>query len=1346
LFVCLPALCADTDTLNNLVYELSRSYTACLQGDELSDEPLQYADFAEWQNELLESDDAEIGREYWRKQDISAFLELQLPDVQSGDIQEEFTPQFITSTIEPNLVLQIEALAEKYDTSASTVLLSCWQALLWRMTGQPDMVVGTAFDGRKYEELQGALGLFAKYLPLHCHFDENLRLGQLLTQVNESVKHVHKWQECFTWEQIPDAEPFFPVCFDFGVGAGLAANFCSSQITFVQNPPFQGTSGGDVSFSIYKQYACIERFKIKLSCVRRDNSLIAEFHYDANLLRAEDIQRWADLFHKIVESAANNPEAAIAQLEVLSDRARHQLLVEFNQTQADYPRDKCIHHLIEEQAQRNPDNIAVAFGNQELTYRELNARANQLAHYLQKLGVGADVLVGICLERSLEMAIGILGILKAGGAYLPLDPSYPQERLAFMLSDARVSVLLATEDVTSRLSDDFNLNDQNAKSLVCLDTAWETIARESNENPNSGTTSDNLAYVIYTSGSTGKPKGVEITHRNLVHSTTARINYYQEPVTSFLLLSSFAFDSSVAGIFWTLCQGGTLYLPEEGLQREVPKLIELIAQNHVSHLLSLPSLYALVLEQAKPEQLVSLRAVIVAGEPCPQELVERHVNLGSETSLFNEYGPTEGTVWSSVYNCCSGEQKAQIPIGRAIANTQIYLLDSYLQPVPIGACGELYISGDGLARGYLQQPSMTAAKFIPNLFSDRPGMRLYKTGDLARYLADGNIEFLGRIDEQVKIRGFRIELGEIEAVISQHQAVRDAAVIAREDVPGDKRLVAYIVPDRESPLTMGELRLFLKEKLPDYMVPSAFVLLKQLPLAPNGKLLRRALPAPEQVRPEFAGIFVAPRTPLEEALAGIWAEILGIQQVGVHDNFFELGGHSLLTTQLLAKVREAIHVDVSLRSLLELPTVAGLAEKIEKIRQSQPTATSVLDLNAEAILDPAIRADGSLGQPATEPRIIFLTGATGFLGAFLLYELLQQSQADIYCLVRSPDAGSGKKRLQSSLDSYSLWDESFSDRIVPVVGSLSDPLLGLAEEQFQVLASQVDVIYHNGAWVNFIYPYETLKAANVLGTEEVLRLASQVKLKPVHFISTTSVFPTIDATGKMAVGEQEICTQPESLDGGYSQSKWVAEKLVMMARERGIPVSIYRPGRISGHSETGACNANDFLYRAIIGCIELGSAPEGDIKFNIAPADYVSRAIVHLSRQPASLGKAFHLVNPRPLHLSELVSWIRSLGYPLQQVNYDSWREELLAIAASSPDHPIYPLVPLFPGRVSRSPAPNSTAPQFDCQNTLAGLAGTSIICPPADTKLLRTYFSYLMQSGFLDAPSAIDEPRYSSV
>jgi thioester reductase-like protein len=719
-------------------------------------------------------------------------------------------------------------------------------------------------------------------------------------------------------------------------------------------------------------------------------------------------------------------------------------------------------------------------------------------------------------------------------------------------------------------------------------------------------------------------------------------------------------------------------------------------------------------------------------------LLETIQKYAPDCSVFNHYGPTEATVGVLAYpikdreNCISDT----VPLGRPINNAQIYLLDSHLQPVPIGVSGELYIGGASLARDYLNKPQLTEEKFILNPFDAEPGARLYKTGDLARYLPDGNIEFLGRIDSQVKLRGFRIELGEIEAALSQHSAVREAVVLLLENEPGNQRLVAYVVPAREAAIAINELRSFLKEKLPDYMVPSALVVIKALPLTANGKIDRRALPAPEAARADLPDTFVAPSTPIEKMLAEIWAELLGLEKVGIYDNFFDLGGHSLLITQLLAKVRDAFQQELPLRRFFEAPTIAALAKNIE-VKHGANSAgdrTACFDINAEVVLDPAIRPATPLSEQNTEPACIFLTGATGFLGAFLLRDLLQQTQAEIYCLVRSADAESAKKRIQSSLESYLIWDESRSDRIIPIAGDLSQPLLGLSEEQFRVLANKIDVIYHNGAFVKFTYPYSVLKPANVLGTQEVLRLASQSKLKPVHLISTISVFSAMGESGIKVVREEDDLTPGEGLKGAYTQTKWVAEKLVEVARDRGIPVSIYRPGRISGDSKTGACNPSDLLYRLIAGCVQLGCAPDDDKLMNVAPVDYVSRAIVHLSSQKELLGKTFHLVNPQSFQMSELLGWICSMGYPIKRVSSEAWQAEIINRAGYSPENALYPLVGLFSEKVSSAEMPKSATLQFDCQNALKRLSGTDIICPQADASLFRTYFSYLVDCGLIDS------------
>ena len=1310
LLVSLPALCADSRTLKNLVQEISQCYAACLHGKEITDEVVQYIQFSEWQNELLEDEEAAEGKEYWTGHNYSALASLRLPfENRLINAPAQFTPQCFEVKLELALLGKVEAIARQYNTSLSTFLLACWKILLWRLISQSEITVGVAFDGRKYEELEPALGLFAKFLPLRGQLTENFSFAETLQQIQQEEREAYKYQEYFSHEYLGNSSGF-PFGFEF-------------------EEELEKHSASGVFFSIYKQYACCDRFKVKLSCHRQNDSLAAEFHYDPIFLADNSIRCLAEQFYALVQSVASNPQTAIGKLEMLSDRARNQLLVEFNSTKADYQLDKCVHQLFEEQAERSPNRIAAVCENQQITYSELNARANQIAHYLQQLGVKPEVIVGLCVDRSLEAIAGILGILKAGGAYLPLDPAMPKERLALMLQNAQAPVLLTQQHLIKNLP-------ETKAYIVCLDKDIPSFSPTTFVSASP----ENLAYIIYTSGSTGTPKGVAIEHRqllNYLHGIQEKLNLPSG--ANYATVSTFAADLGNTVIFPALCSGGCLHIISQERATDPQAIAAYFQQHSIDCLKIVPSHLKALLSASNALQILPKKRLILGGEPLMWNLIETIQKYNPDCSIFNHYGPTETTVGVLTYQVkMQGDRISEtVPLGRPLPNTQIYLLDSHLQPVPVGVAGELYIAGAGLARGYLNQPELTAEKFICNSLSQESETRLYKTGDLARYLPDGNIEFIGRVDRQVKLRGFRIELGEIEAGLSHHPSVREAAVLLQENEPGNQRLVAYIVSHSKLSVQDSQLieslRSFLKEKLPEYMIPSAFVVLKALPLTPNGKIDRQALPAPS-IAANFTDTFVGPRTPGEEILAGIWSQLLNLKKVGIHDNFFDLGGHSLLITQLLAQVRESFQVELPLRVLFEAPTVAGLAEKIE-MQQGGNTAgdrPSNFDINAEAILDPAIRPETAIFEPTAEPTRILLTGATGFLGAFLLRELLLQTQAEIYCLVRSDDAESAKKRIQSSLEYYSIWDEHLSYRIIPIVGDLAQPLLGLSEEQFRKIASQIDVIYHNGAFVKFTYPYSVLKLSNVLGTQEILRLASQIKLKPVHFVSTISVFSSAGESGVRAVGEQDELTPGEVLKGAYPQSKWVAEKLIEIGRERKIPISIYRPGRISGHSQTGACNSSDSLYRLLAGCVQLGCVPDGDKRMNVAPVDYVSRAIVHLSRQKESSGKNFHLVNPHSFYLSELVTWIRSIGYPIERVSYETWQAEIVNRAGSSPDHALYPLVGLFSEKVSEAEMPQSGTLHFDCQNTLDGLATTDITCPQADANLFRTYISYLADCGLI--------------
>ena len=876
-----------------------------------SAENLSYIEFVRWQSELLSSSRGEELREYWQKQLAGELSILNLPTDKSRPPVQTYQGETHILKLDEQLIQKLRNLAIASGTSLYKITLAAFFVLLYRYSNQEDILVGSPMLGRLDRKFKGVVGYFVNPVVLRTTVSGYLTFKDFLDQISGTVKEAQKYQDYpfpllvdkLQPQRDPSRSPLFQVSFTEQKqrwGEPLKNLSCCQDSGLQMEPYPLGHQRG-------------ASFDLDVMIMEAGEVLQVGWQYNTDLFDLETIARMAEHFLTLLEAIATNPEQRISELPLLTQTERQQLLFEWNNTTTEYPHDKCIHQLFEEQVERSPDAVAVVFEEEQLTYRELNTRANQLAHYLRSLGVGTEVLVGICVERSIEMIVGLLGVLKAGGAYVPLDIKYPQERLAFMLSDAQVPVLLTHSRLLTQLT-------KHSAQVICLDTDWDAIGKQSSENLQTIVLPKYKAYVLYTSGSTGRPKAVIIEHR----STVAFLSWATKVFTAkdfagVLAATSICFDLSVFELFAPLSCGGKVILVENALA-----LPSFAATEQVTLVNTVPSAIAQLLRiDGIP---ASVRTINLAGEPLAKKLVQQLYQNTNIQQVFNLYGPSEDTTYST-FSLIQPEDNI-VSIGRPIANTQIYILDSHLKPLPIGIPGELYISGAGLARGYLNRPDLTDEKFISNPFSNESGSRLYKTGDLARYLPDGNIEYLGRIDNQVKIRGFRIELGEIEAALSQHPVVRETVVIARENSAGDKQLVAYLVPHQEPAPTNSDLRHFLKAQLPDYMMPSAFVVLEALPLTPNGKVDRRALPQPE-LRPELEPTFVAPRTPIEEILANIWGCVLGIEQVGIDDNFFELGGHSLLATQVISRVRNTLAVELPLRSLFETPTVASLAQQVE---------------------------------------------------------------------------------------------------------------------------------------------------------------------------------------------------------------------------------------------------------------------------------------------------------------------------------------------------------------------------------------------------------------------------------
>ncbi|HEY9834009.1 MAG TPA: amino acid adenylation domain-containing protein, partial [Stenomitos sp.] len=937
LLLNLHHIICDDWSIGVLIRELSAIYTAFAQNQPspLAELPLQYADFAHWQREWLQTEVLETQLTYWRQQ-LDGIARLNLPTDRPNPTVPSYRGATQFLELSPSLSQGLEKLCQQQGVTLFMTLLAAFQTLLYRYTQQEDIVVGSPIANRNRSEIEGLIGFFVNTLVLRTDLSGNPTFQELLGRVREVTLGAYAHQD-LPFEKLVEElhpqralsrHPLFQVVFGFEnapMDALELPGLTLSPLTI----DFK-TTRFDLEFHLWDASGSFrslwgEEWK-------HSQGIRGVVVYNTDLFDAATITRMVGHFTTLLEGIVANPQTRVASLPILLDAERQQLLGEWNDTVADYPQNRCIHQLFEEQVEHNHHAIAVIFDRQSLTYQELNSRSNQLAHYLQKQGIGSDVLVGLCVERSVEMTVGMLAILKAGGAYLPLDPNYPQERLNFMLEDAQVSVLLTQQHLVDRLGT------QNLQ-VISIDTDWNRVTQESSENPISRVTSDNLAYVIYTSGSTGKPKGVAIPHK-AVNRLVCNTNYIKlDSADKIAQVSNTSFDAATFEIWGALLHGAQLV----GISRDVllsPHDFALqLQQQGITVLFLTTALFQQIVRDV-PQAFASLRYLLFGGEAVDARWVRKVLKKGAPQQLLHVYGPTEGTTFSSFYQVQDvSEEATSIPIGRPIANTQIYLLDEQLQPVPIGISGELYISGDGLARGYLNRPELTSQRFIPRapivgapFMGAQPGTRLYKTGDLARYRADGNIEFLGRIDNQVKIRGFRIELGEIESVLNQHPAVREAVVMVQQDVPDDKHLVAYIVFNEQvnNPKS-SELRQYLSEKLPQYMVPSAYVVLDSLPLTPNGKVNRHLLPEVDTFNLDAEQNYVAPGTGIEEELARIWRQILGKQQVGIYDNFFELGGHSLLATQLTSRIRDAFQVELSVRILFEAPTVASLAKHIETI-------------------------------------------------------------------------------------------------------------------------------------------------------------------------------------------------------------------------------------------------------------------------------------------------------------------------------------------------------------------------------------------------------------------------------
>ncbi|MBG1241150.1 non-ribosomal peptide synthetase [Nostoc sp. NZL] len=951
----------DGWSFNLFLRELLTLYQAFSEGkpSPLAEPSLQFADFAHWQRQWVLTEPAQAQLDYWKQKLSGCPPLLELPSDRARPAEQSYQGGMLRMELPLDVCEALRNMGRQEGVTLFMSMFAVFVTMLYRYTGQEDLCVGSGVANRRWRETEGLIGMIVNNIVLRTDVSGNPTFRELLAQVRQVTLEGYS-NEDLPFDKVVEAlkpernlsyNPLFQVMFSFH--DALLPDLNLPGLTIKQHEALNNKSAKfdlDVVVMPRSEQRVGRNSKDEAKGIETEGITLV-WEYNSDLFDAATIDRMMGQYQTLVEGIVANPDRRISQYPLLTPQQQHQLLVDWNQTKAAYPQGKCIHQLVEEQVNKTPDAVAVQFEGQKLTYRQLNEQANQLAHYLKSLGVKPDCLVAICIDRSLEMIVGLLGILKAGGAYVPLDPAYPAERLRDIVNDAQVPILVTMQQWVT-------VEAEHCLQMVCLDTQKALISSQSRENPESKVVASNLAYVIYTSGSTGKPKGVLIEHHSLVNFTQSAIAEYKLTECDayggqsqrILQFASISFDAAAEEIYPCLSSGGTLVLRNEEMLQSVSAFIQQSKDWELT-VWDLPTAYwHLLVSELASENLSlpdSLRLVIIGGERVlPEKVAMWHQLVGNNPQLVNSYGPTETTVVATLSDLSENALNCQeVSIGKPISNVQVYVLDKYLQPVPIGVPGELHIGGAGVARGYLNRPELTAEKFISNPFEKVEENKLYKTGDLVRYQPDGNLEYLGRIDSQVKIRGFRIELGEIETVLNQHSQVTQAVVIAREDIPGNKRLVAYVVGN-QGQVQIDEIRQFLKQKLPPYMVPSAFVTLDQLPITPNGKLDYRALPAPDTSDRNLDLGVVVPRTPIEERLVAIWAEVLRQTNISIYDNFFELGGDSIISIQMISKANLA-GLQLTPKQLFQYQTIAELATVVgttSQIKANQGLITGSVPL------------------------------------------------------------------------------------------------------------------------------------------------------------------------------------------------------------------------------------------------------------------------------------------------------------------------------------------------------------------------------------------------------------------
>ena len=1325
------------DLLANEIIKLYQDSEASTTKYSIKSELLESSSFAQYQQQERDYID---GTEY---DDAIAFWRNYLNNVAPLKLPTDFPRPKVkghhratcSSTIESRHLDGLAPQLEQYNFDLKQWVLGCFAMILGKNSAAQDFAIGIRCSLRG-ELYQNVLGPFDNEVTLRFNMKEESRVLDIVKQVGNDLKKITAYtatpvarviEEISLTRDLSQA-PLFQVGFDYN----------SSEI----NP--------QNSHELITKISCVEGnidVDLSLNCTLTDNGLQLNLCYNKELFEPQTMTRCLDVLSRKI-LAIDAIESPLNAADLFFKDDSDLVINKWNDTSTTISTTDCIHNLFERQVEIAPENIALVDDDRSLTYVELNEEVNRLSRFILAKGDVKGQRIAICLKHNASFAIAILAVLKSGAAYVPIVPSLPRQRKHYLLENS-TPALLITE---SELMTDFTDADQ---STILLDKQCADIFQQSAANPDIDINQQDIAYLIYTSGTTGLPKAVAMPQLGIINNLLFKQRkWLLTSQDSVLQNHSFGFDPSVWALLWPLFSGAKVVLKDPKSTIDTNQLAKYLKENKISVIGGVPSFLGLLADNKVFTQLTDLRLIMSGGEKLDAQTVNK-ITVSSTATLVNFYGPTETAIDVAHIWCPAGKVDVIAPIGFANDNCQIYVLDNTLNPCPIGIQGEIFVSGFGLASHYHNNLIETAKKFLPNPFHGE-GQKMYRTGDLGYYNHQGELEILGRVDEQIKINGYRIELGEIENAIRLNNAIIDVAVLAVDSHNFDKKLVAYAVADATA---MADEDMFrqgllssLDIQLPDYMVPAKFVFKTVLPTNSNGKVDRPLL---EQ---EADGLFIpdqqyiAPETTAQKDLAVEFEKTLNLTKISIDADFFELGGTSIILARLAPKIMLKFDIDIPIHQLFKVPTIRGVGELVEFAQKNQLDVAikdqHSVNLRKDSELDFEINLTGLPKANYFDPKDVLLTGGTGYLGAYLIKELMDRTSANVHVLARGKSTEHVYKRLVDNMIDFGIWQPSYAYRLVPLHGDLGSAQLGLSDDQWQSLADNIDCVYHNGALVNFVFPYSALRAANVQGTKELLKLCCQRKIKAFHYVSTIDTILSVHLN-RPFIEDATAVDSTVSIPGGYTGSKWVAERTVHLAQEQGLPVSIYRPGLILGHTESGHTQTSDYLVILLKGFLKMGLLPEFARIFDTVPVDYVAKAIVQVSKNPRSHGKFYHLFNPAPVTVYKYYEWIRNFGYQFEVAPSHETRRYVQQVG---PDHPLYPLTPLILGATpedeiaARSLDPiymNEVQPDLECKNTLEMIAGSDVFCPPMDEQQAIKNIQYLIDIKWLETPDRIcDIPK----